>query len=125
MKTKTLLFVLVAYFAAILATYLQDTVRSTKNEQNVKYGYLIAFKPTGGKLDITKTDDRDKVQEIFKSATGLNVDFEECIKNDFFFNFKNAYIEVWIQFGNLKYKKNGKIRFRELSKKQRIELKKL
>lgn len=125
MKTKTLLLAFVAYFGSILATYSQNTVQSTKNKQNVKYGYLIAFEPTGGKLNITKTKDEKKVNEIFMSATGLNMDFKDCLKKDFFINFQNAEVEVWIEYGNLIYKKNGKIRFRELSKKQRIELKKL
>lgn len=124
MKRTILILCLVACLGAFSDTFAQKPENRIEKELSSKYGYLIAYQRTGEKLVIEKTENFETVQKIFESATGLNIGFNELI-NDYFFTFKNGQVEVWVQYGNLIYKKNGKVRFREFSREQRNELKAL
>lgn len=121
MKRIILIFCLVACLGAFSDTLAQKHENRIEKELSSKYGYLIAYQRTGEKLVIEKTENFETVQNILESATGLNIGFNELI-NDYFFTFKNGHVEVWVQYGNLIYKKNGKVRFREFSREQRNEL---
>jgi len=118
---KTLIIFLMLLIA-VPAMGQQKAETTIKKELRKELGYLISIKQGLNMLTIIKTTDLKEVERLFFQATGLEISVKTALADGYYFDFNNPKGSFYCQFGNLIYKANGKINFRQLSRKQRKEI---
>ena len=100
-------FILIAAMLLAVGTFAEEK------------GYLVAVDCTSGKIKRTITQDSTRVEQIFESYFGTDLDIVKILENSPYFDLKTDDVYFYTEVGTVKKKKNGELKFRKKKKSRK------